>query len=103
MLGELTVDFAARRVTLAGQPLSLVPMEYRLLVELAANAGRVLTYEHILERVWGERSKGDVRPIRTIAGQLRRKLGDDADHPVYIFTEPRVGYLMPKGREAAGE
>ena len=103
VLGELIIDFAARRVTLAGQPLSLVPMEYRLLVELAANAGRVLTYEHILDRVWGERSKGDVRPIRTIAGQLRRKLGDDADHPVYIFTEPRVGYLMPKGRKAKPE
>ena len=72
-------------------------MEYRLLAELSANAGRLLTYEHLLERVRGEKSSGDVRPMRTIVSKLRRKLGDDADNPTYIFTEPRVGYRMPKG------
>ena len=77
--------------------LPLIAMEYRLLAELSANAGRVLTYEHLLKRVWGERSSGDVRPMRTIVSKLRRKLGDDANNPVFIFTEPRVGYRMPKG------
>ena len=100
VLGELTIDFAARRATLAGQPVELVGLEYRLLVELAANAGRVLTYQNILERVWEERISRDVRPIRTIIAKLRRKLGDDAEHPTYIFTEPRVGYRMPRSREA---
>ena len=38
-----------------------------------------------------------MRPMRTIVSKLRRKLGDDADNPTYIFTEPRVGYRMPKG------
>ena len=38
-----------------------------------------------------------MRPMRTIVRKLRRKLGDDADNPIYIFTEPRVGYRMPKG------
>ena len=56
-----------------------------------------MTYEHLLERVWGEKSSGDVRPMRTIVSKLRRKLGDDADKPAYIFTEPRVGYRMPRG------
>ena len=70
-----------------------------MLAELSANGGRVLTYEHLLERVWGAKSSGDVRPMRTIVGNLRRKLGDDADNPTYIFTEPRVGYRMPKGEE----
>ena len=97
VLGDLTIDYAERRVTLAGRPLPLIAMEYRLLAELSANAGRLLTYEHLLERVWGERSSGDVRPMRTIVSKLRRKLGDDADNPTYIFTEPRVGYRMPKG------
>ena len=97
VLGDLTIDYAERRVTLAGRPLPLIAMEYRLLAELSANAGRVLTYEHLLERVWGEKSSGDVRPMRTIVSKLRRKLGDDADNPAYIFTEPRVGYRMPKG------
>ena len=97
VLGDLTIDCAERRVTLAGRPLPLIAMEYRLLAELSANAGRLLTYEHLLERVWGEKSSGDVRPMRTIVSKLRRKLGDDADNPTYIFTEPRVGYRMPKG------
>ena len=97
VLGDLTIDYAERRVTLAGRPLPLIAMEYRLLAELSANAGRLLTYEHLLERVWGEKSSSDVRPMRTIVSKLRRKLGDDADNPIYIFTEPRVGYRMPKG------
>ena len=62
-----------------------------------------MTYEHLLERVWGEKSDGDVRPMRTITSKLRRKLGDDADNPTYIFTEPRVGYRMAKGEVRAEE
>ena len=103
VLGDLTVDYARRRVVLAGQPVHLTPIEYRVLAELSANAGRVLTYERILGRVWGEKSEGDVRPMRTIMGKLRRKLGDDADNPTYIFTEPRVGYRMPEGEKPGGE
>ena len=103
VLGDLTIDYAERRVTLAGRPLPLIAMEYRLLAELSANAGRVLTYEHLLERVWGEKSSGDVRPMRTIVSKLRRKLSDDADSPTYIFTEPRVGYRMPKGETTGQE
>ena len=83
----------------------LVSLEYRLLAELAANAGRVVTYEHLLERVWGKNADDDVRPIRVMMSKLRRKLGDDADHPTYVFTEPRVGYWVPagEGREDSQE
>ncbi len=102
MRGDLAIDFAERRVTLAGRPVRLLPLEYRLLAELAASAGRVLTYAHLLERVWGERDRGDLRPMRTIVRQLRRKLGDAAANPTYIFTESRVGYRMGKG-ETEGE
>ena len=96
-LGDLTIDYAERGVTLAGLPVRLIAIEYRMLAELSANAGRVVTYEHLLQRVWGAKSDGDVRPMRTVVSSLRRKLGDDADNPIYIFTEPRVGYRMPKG------
>ena len=98
VLGDLVVDYAERRVTLAGRPVQLTPTEYRLLVELSANAGALLTQEHLLARVWGGKTGGDVRPMRTIVSKLRRKLGEDADNPRYIFTEPRAGLRMPKGR-----
>ncbi len=97
VLGALTVDYSARRVTVAGRPVQLTAMEYRMLAELSANAGRVLTYEHLLEVVWRERSGADMSPMRTMVAKLRGKLGDDARNPACIFTESRVGYGMPEG------
>ena len=98
VLGDLTVDYAGRRVTLADRPVHLTPTEYRVLAELSAHAGQVVTYERLLARIWDEKSDGDIRPMRTIVNKLRHKLGDDAETPAYIFTEPRVGYRMPKGK-----
>lgn len=94
--GNLVIDYAERLVTLRGSPVTLTAIEYRLLVELSANAGRVLTYEHLLRRVWGTDGDADVRPMRTAVSSIRRRLGDDAEDPTYIFTELRVGYRMPK-------
>ena len=101
--GDLIIDYAERTATLAGRPVPLAAMEYRMLAELSANAGRVTTYKHLLERVWGDKSGDDVRPMRTIVNKLRRKLGEDGDNPVYIFTERRVGYRMPKGQTVETE
>jgi len=95
--GHLTIDYARRRVTLAGRRVRLTPTEYGMLAELSAHAGRVLTYERLLERVWRDRSDGNVRPMHTMVSKLRRKLGDDPRNPAYIFTEPRVGFRMPVG------
>ena len=82
VLGDLTIDYAERRVSLASRPLPLIAMEYRLLAELSANAGRLLTYEHLLERVWGETysprdalaaERGDEREV-LLRGRLRAAL-----------------------------
>ncbi len=97
VLGDLTIDYAERRATLAGRPAQLTAIEYGLLFELSANAGRVMTYDRLLQWVWGLRSSGDSRRVRTAAKQLRRKLGDNANNPTSILNEPRVGYRMPKG------
>ena len=96
VVGDLTINYGERLVTLEGSTVDLTAIQYRMLVELSANAGRVLTYEHLLRRVWGSKGDADVRPMRTAISAIRRKLGDDADHPTYIFTELRVGYRMPK-------
>ena len=97
VFGDLTIDYAERRVMLAGRPVQLTAIEYGLLFELSANAGRVMTYDRLLRRVWGLRKSGDSRRVRTAAKQLRRKLGDDVNNPTYVLNEPRVGYRMPKG------
>ena len=96
-IGEVVIDYADRTLTAAGSPVELTATEYKLLFELSVNAGRVLTYEQLLQRVWGvEYSRDEGHLVRVIVGRLRRKLGDDASDPSYIFNEPRVGYRMPK-------
>ena len=99
VLGDLTIDYAERRVTMAGQPVQLTATEYELLFELSVNGGRVLTHDQLLRGVWGLTNSGDVRVIRSLVRRLRRKLDDDASSPTYIFAERRVGYRMPKGQE----
>ena len=96
-LGDLVINYARRTVSLAGSPVQLTSMEYRMLVELSANAGQVLTYDRLLQRVWGVDGPGDLRPMRTVISSIRHKLGDDADNPTYVFTEPRIGYRMARG------
>ena len=102
VLRDLIINFANRSVTFDGKPVRLTYLESRILTELAANAGTVLTYEHLRKRIWGERATGDIRPMRTAISSIRRKLGDDAIDPTYIFTEPRVGYRMATGETANG-
>ena len=67
------------------------------MAELSANAGRLLTHEQLLQRVWGQNNSGGSGSVRTYVKRLRRKLGDDPDNPAYIFTKRRVGYWMEKG------
>ncbi|MDE2962267.1 MAG: response regulator [Chloroflexota bacterium] len=95
--GDLVVDRGGRNVTVAGCPVRLTALEYGLLAELAAHAGTTLTYTHLAERVWNRPASRDVRRMRSAVRSLRRKLGDDADNPFYIFTHPRVGYRMAPG------
>ena len=102
VLGDLSIDYVERRVSLAGHAVQLTDIEYWTLAELASHAGRVLTYEHLLRRVWRLEPDADLRPMRSVIRRLRRKLGDAAEDPTYIFTELRVGYQMPKGEAGEG-
>jgi len=62
----------------------------------------VLSFDHLLERVWGLEHTGDRRTVRTYVKRLRRKLGEDGDDPKYIFAEPRVGYRIDRPDARAG-
>ena len=96
VLGNLEINYSNRRVSVAGRALRLTATEYKLLFELSANAGRVLTHDQLLQRVWGLDHSGNPRLVQNFVKTLRRKLGDDAKRPSYIFTEFRVGYRMPR-------
>ena len=101
-LGDLKINYAHRLVTVAGRPVQLTDTEYRLLAELSASAGRVLTHHYLLERVWGYNSLGGHRLLHAFIKTIRRKLGDNARNPCYIFTAFRVGYHMPKDQGIGG-
>ena len=95
VLGDLAIDYRSRRVTVADRVVHLTPGEYELLRVLSVRAGRVTTYGYLLHRRWN-RATPDTRLVRAVVKRLRRKLGDDAARPKYVFTERGVGYRMPE-------
>ena len=96
VLANLTINYAERRVFVAGRQVALTATEYDLLAQLSINYERPLTHDQLLRRVWGLGNSGDARLVRTVVTRLRRKLGDNAHQPAYIFTQPGVGYRMPQ-------
>ena len=101
--GRLSIDYTQRRVTVAGEPVKVTATEYALLYELAVHAPRVMTHSVLLQRVWGPERVDEAWLVRDVVKRLRRKLGDNADSPTYIFTEPRVGYRMAGGETQEGQ
>ena len=96
VLGDLEIRHEQRRVTVGGRPVNLTATEYAVLRALAANAGRVSTYDYLLRRVWSGKDAGDAKLVRAFVKRLRDKLGDDAANPVYISTKRGVGYTMAR-------
>ncbi|HEX5503896.1 MAG TPA: response regulator transcription factor [Thermomicrobiales bacterium] len=92
--GDLRVDFAARRVTVAGAEVHLTPTEYALLTYLATHAGKVATHHLLLNAVWGPGYNEDPGLLRVYINQLRRKLEADPARPRLIVTDPGVGYRL---------
>ena len=94
-LGALAIDYARRRVTVGEHTVALTATEYELLRVLSLDAGRVVPYDTLLERVWEGRVGANANRVRIFVRNLRAKLGDDAARPDYIFSERGVGYRMP--------
>ena len=91
---DLIIDTDKHRVWLNNKELRLTPNEYKVLVLLAQNQGKVLSHKFIAQNIYGDMLPNDTQNLRVCMGNLRRKLGQDPSAPEYIITEIGVGYRM---------
>lgn len=92
--GNLRVDFSRRQVLLSGEEVHFSPVEYRILECLALNSGTVVTYQMLLEKIWGPYAERNSRILRVNMTNIRKKIEKLPMEPEYITTIPRVGYRM---------
>lgn len=97
--GDLKIDFSRHLVTLRNDSIHLTQNEYRILETLARNAGKVLTYEYLIHRVWGPSAVTDPQILRVNMANIRRKIEANPASPVYVRTEIGVGYRMAENEE----
>jgi DNA-binding response OmpR family regulator len=93
-LGHVTIDFKKHEALVRGEVKYLTRIEWLLLGQLINNAGRLMTYEELLSRVWGPEYRDDVQLLRTCISRLRSKLGDESAESRLIRTIPKTGYIM---------
>jgi two-component system, OmpR family, KDP operon response regulator KdpE len=91
-VGDLEIDQEKHKVTLEDNDIHFTPMEYKVLVLLVRNSGKVLTHKYLLKEVWGNYLESDVQSLRVFMANIRRKLEKNPAKPRYIFTEVGIGY-----------
>ncbi len=91
---DLTVDFDKHLIEVGGEEKQLTNIEWLLLSELARNAGRLVTYHHLLTTVWGAEYRNDVQLVRSWVSRLRRKIESDPGNPKLIRNLPKSGYIL---------
>ncbi|MCW2850559.1 MAG: response regulator receiver [Nocardioides sp.] len=91
-IGDLTIDVAGHAVHRRGEPISLTPLEFDLLLCLARKPWQVFTREVLLEQVWGYRHAADTRLVNVHVQRLRSKVEHDPEHPEIVVTVRGVGY-----------
>lgn len=92
--GQLVVDLADRRVTVAGKEISLTATEYNLLRLLVRHSGKVLTHRFLLREVWGPNAENQSHYLRVYVARLREKLKPEPNQPDILVTESGVGYRL---------
>jgi two-component system, OmpR family, KDP operon response regulator KdpE len=93
-VGPIKIDQPRHAVTVAGAEVHLTPIEFRLLLELARQPGRVLTHRQLLREVWGPNAVDETHYLRVHMGALRRKIEADPARPQWLLTEAGVGYRL---------
>jgi two-component system, OmpR family, KDP operon response regulator KdpE len=98
-LGNIAINFPARRITVNGVEVRLTPKEFDLLRYFASNPDLAIPHTKLLQAVWGPDYGEEVEYLRVFINQLRKKIEPDPSHPAYLLTEPWVGYRLsvPKG------
>jgi two-component system KDP operon response regulator KdpE len=92
--GEVKIDLVRREVFRGTEELHLTPIEYKLLILFAQNAGKVLTHRQILKEVWGPAYASQTHYVRVHMAELRKKVETDPSRPRLLVTEPGVGYRL---------
>jgi two-component system response regulator RegX3 len=100
-VGDVRLDAARHEVFVRGEPVPLPLKEFDLLELLLANAGRVLTRDVLIDRIWGPNYFGDTKTLDVHVKRLRAKVEDDPSHPTRVVTIRGVGYRYEKPRQAA--
>ncbi len=95
-LGDMTIDFNKRTVSVNNKEVYLSRIEWLLLIELAHNAGNVMLYGDLLTRVWGPEFRDDIQILRTWISRLRNKIENDPGNPELIRTIPKTGYIIDR-------
>jgi DNA-binding response OmpR family regulator len=94
--GYLSIDIERHEVLIHHKRVKLTPIEFRLLVYLARNGGKLLTFEKILGNVWGNQYQGSLEHVHVYISHLRRKIEEDPKNPRYIMTVHGMGYIFEK-------
>lgn len=95
--GDFTIDYDKHQALVDGKNCHLTQNEYRIVALLARYAGRVLTYDYLLQELWGPQNQGGNQILRVNMANIRRKIEKNPAEPQYIFTEVGVGYRMVEG------
>ncbi len=95
-VGDFEINYAKRLVSIAGKEVHLTPIEYKIIVLLSKNIGKVLTHDYIMKEIWGPYTN-ERQALRVNMANIRRKLELNAAEPKYIVTEVGVGYRMIEG------
>ncbi len=92
--GDFCMDYAKNRVTVRGQEVVLSATEYKLLLYLTTNAGRVILHEDLLSKVWGPEYRDEIDYLRVYIHHLRQKVEEDPSKPKFILSRPGIGYTF---------
>jgi len=93
-VGDMEIDYDQRMVTVNGTDVHLTQTEYNIVALLSEHAGKMMTYNAIIQEIWGGADAGSVKRLQVNMANIRKKLGSKPGRQKYIYNELGVGYRM---------